>query len=76
MLFEQKGVIMETVNYGIISCIPITVLVIGILITKRLAEMLILSAVIGVILVYKQNFMSGFVEQLYGVLTNSSFDFI
>lgn len=67
---------MEAGDYGIISVIPIAVLVIGILITKRLAEMLMLSAIVGVVLVYKQNFMGGFVEQLYGVLTNQSFDFI
>lgn len=40
-------------EYGIISCIPIAVLIIGVLITKRMPEMIILSSIIGAVLVYK-----------------------
>ncbi len=40
-------------EYGIISCIPITVLIVGVLITKRMPEMIFASSLIGAILVHK-----------------------
>ncbi len=63
-------------DYGLISCIPITVLVVGALITKRIAEMMILSSVIGAIFVHKSNFFSGYIEMMYGVLSNPSYQFV
>ena len=63
-------------DYGIISCIPIAVLIIGILITKKMVEMVILSSVIGAVLVYRGDFLSGYIELLYGALSNSSYQFI
>lgn len=63
-------------DYGLISCIPITVLVVGALITKRIAEMMVISSVIGAIFVHKSNFFSGYIEMMYGVLSNPSYQFV
>lgn len=73
MLFCIGGLIMD---YGIISCIPIAVLIIGVLITKRLPEMIILASVIGAALVHKAGFFSGYVGQIYGALSNPSYQFL
>lgn len=63
-------------EYGIISCIPITVLIIGALITKRMAEMIIVSTVVAAIIIYKQSFITGYAEMLYASLANPSFQFL
>lgn len=61
---------------GIISCIPIAVLIIGLLITKRMAEMMILSSFIGAVLVFKGGFFGGWIGQMYATLANPSYDFL
>jgi tetracycline resistance efflux pump len=63
-------------DYGIISCIPIAVLIIGVLITKRMAEMIILASLIGAILVHKGDFFSGYIGMMYGALSNPSYQFL
>ncbi|MFA5635649.1 MAG: Na+/H+ antiporter NhaC family protein [Anaerovoracaceae bacterium] len=63
-------------DYGLISCIPITVLVVGALLTKRIAEMMIISSIIGAIFVHRSNFFSGYIEMMYGVLSNPSYQFV
>lgn len=63
-------------EYGIISCIPIAVLIIGVLITKRMPEMIILSSIIGAVLVYKAKFFTGYVGLIYGALANESYQFL
>lgn len=52
-------------EYGLISCIPILVLITGALITKKIGESMIVASVVGVVLVYKGNFFNGYVEQMY-----------
>ncbi len=63
-------------EYGILSCIPITVLITGALLTKRIAEMMILSSFIGAVLVYKGAFFSSYIQLMYGVLSNPSYQFV
>lgn len=63
-------------EYGIISCIPIAVLIIGVLITKKMPEMIILSSVIGAALVFKGDIFNGYVGWLYGALSNESYQFL
>lgn len=45
-------------EYGLISCIPILVLITGALITKKIGESMIVASVVGVVLVYKGNFLT------------------
>lgn len=63
-------------DYGIISCIPITVLIVGVLITKRMAEMMMLASITGAILVYKAGFFSGWIDMMYGAVSDGSFEFL
>lgn len=63
-------------EYGIISCIPIAVLIIGVLITKKMAEMVMLASLVGAILVYKADFFSGFIGMMYGAISNPSYQFL
>lgn len=63
-------------EYGIISCIPIAVLIIGVLITKKMPEMIILSSIVGAALVFKGDIFNGYVGWLYGALSNESYQFL
>ncbi len=63
-------------EYGFISCLPIIVLMVGALLTKRITEMLALSAFVGTILLYKGDFMTGFVEVLYETFSSWSLQFV
>jgi tetracycline resistance efflux pump len=63
-------------DYGILSLVPILILIIGALITKRISEMIIATSLIGAILVYKEAFFSGYITMMYDVLSNSTYQFI
>lgn len=63
-------------EYGIISCIPIAVLIIGVLITKKMPEMIIFSSIVGAALVFKTDIFNGYVGWLYGALSNESYQFL
>lgn len=63
-------------DYGFVSCIPILVLIAGALITKKIGESMIVASIVGVVLVYKGNFFNGYVDKMYSVLTNESYQFI
>ncbi|MBO5667290.1 MAG: hypothetical protein J6S45_07570, partial [Firmicutes bacterium] len=56
--------------------LPITVLMVGALKTKRLAEMMFLSSFLGAVLIYKEGFFSGYIDMLYGTLSNPSYQFV
>jgi Na+/H+ antiporter NhaC len=66
----------EVISYGFLSTVPILVLVIGVLVTKKMLEMLFLSTLLGAIIVYKTGFFSGYIELLYGTLAGESFQFL
>lgn len=61
---------------ALISCIPIAFLIIGLLITKRMAEMMIASSLLGAILVFKSGFFGGWIGMMYKVLANQSYAFL
>lgn len=63
-------------NYGIWSCIPILVLIIGGFATKRMTEMIVASSLIGSVILYKTHFFKGFVDLIYTVLSDDSFQFV
>lgn len=65
-----------TITEGIIACIPIAVLIIGALITKRMTEMIIISSIIGTLLIYKTHFLGNYIGIMYEALSNSSFQFL
>lgn len=61
---------------GIISCIPIAFLIIGLLITKRMAEMMIATSLLGAILVFKAGFFPGWIGMMYQVMADPSYCFL
>ena len=63
-------------EYGFLSCVPILVLITGALLTKKISESMIAASIVGVILVYKGDFFDGYVDTMYEVLTNDSYQFI
>lgn len=60
----------------VIAFIPITVLIIGALITKRIGEMMFVSSLLAAVFLYRENFFSGFIEMIYGTLSNPSYQFV
>ena len=63
-------------DYGFISCLPIIVLIMGALLTKRIMEMLLLATFTGVIILYKGSFLEGFVDVLYETFSSWSLQFV
>lgn len=63
-------------NDGIVSVIPIVVLIVGALITKKISEMMILASVVGAVLVYKGSFFTGYISMMYEVLSDPTYQFI
>ncbi|MBR6473790.1 MAG: hypothetical protein IKS99_08735 [Firmicutes bacterium] len=63
-------------DYGFISCLPIIVLMVGALITKRITEMLALAAFTGAIILYKGDFLTGFIDVLYETFSSWSLQFV
>ena len=62
-------------HYGIWSCVPILVLIIGVFATKRMTEMVIISSLIGSVIIYHQHFFTGFVDLIYEVLSDDTYQF-
>lgn len=63
-------------DHGFISCLPIIVLMVGAMLTKRITEMLALAAFTGAILLYKGDFLTGFVDVLYETFSSWSLQFV
>ena len=63
-------------DYGFISCLPIIVLIVGALLTKRIMEMLLLATFTGVIILSGGGFLKCFVEVLYETLSSWSLQFV
>lgn len=63
-------------EFGILSCIPIVVLLVGATVTRKMPEMLLLSSFIGAIILYGSGFFSGYIGIMYEALSNGSFQFI
>lgn len=63
-------------DYGFISCLPIIVLIVGALLTKRIMEMLLLATFTGVIILNGASFLEGFVEVLYETFSSWSLQFV
>ncbi|MBQ5955799.1 MAG: hypothetical protein IJK95_02840 [Firmicutes bacterium] len=63
-------------DYGFISCLPIIVLIVGALLTKRIMEMLLLATFTGVIILNRGSFLQGFVDVLYETFSSWSLQFV
>lgn len=62
-----------TTTYGILSLVPVCVVIVSAIITKRALEPLILGTLVGFIIIAKQNFVVAYLDSLYGELGESSY---
>lgn len=70
---ERKG---NEMDYGFLCCVPIIVLIIGAIITKKMPHMLLLASLIGAIILCGTNFFGGWVDIMYKALANGSCQYI
>ena len=63
-------------EFGIISVIPVVVMVVGSLITKRLIEMSIISSVLAGILLFQGEFLTAYTDQFYTTLAGETYSAI
>lgn len=61
---------------NLIVFIPITVLIAGALITRKIAPSMIAAAFLAAVIIYRGNFFSGFIEMIYKTLSNPSYQFV
>ena len=59
-------------TYGIVSLLPVVVVIISAVITKRAVEPLILGTLVGFIILEKQHFVVAYLDSLYGELGESA----
>ena len=56
--------------------IPLAILIIGALITRRIIEPAVISSVVSVLMEYRTGFVAGYVEKMYQVLSDPSFQLL
>ena len=61
---------------GILACLPIVVLIVGALVTKKMSEMIVVASFLAAILQFKGGFFTGYLDMLYGVLSDDTFQLI
>lgn len=62
-----------TATYGIVSLLPVAVVIVSAIITKRAVEPLIFGTLVGYIILEKQNFVVAYLDSLYGELGESAY---
>lgn len=60
-------------TYGIISLLPVVVVIVTAIISKRAVEPLILGSLVGFFILEKQNFVAAYLNSLYGELGESAY---
>lgn len=60
-------------TYGIISLLPVAVVIISAIITKRAVEPLILGTLVGYVIIAKQHFLTAYLDSLYLELGESAY---
>lgn len=65
--------VMNGADYGLLSLIPVLVVIVSAIITKRALEPLILGTLVGFIILAKENFVVVYLDSLYGELGESSY---
>lgn len=60
---------------NILVFLPIIVLVVTALLTKKMAESMIAAALLAILICYKEHFLTGIVESFYNTLADSSYQF-
>ena len=63
---RERGVSME--NYGILSLLPVAVVIVLVLLTRRTASSLVAGTVVGAVLLYGTGFPKPWLDVVYGVM--------
>ena len=63
-------------DYGILALIPILVLIIGVIITKRMLEMLIVSSALAAIIMGGKDFLSCYVDGIHNTIASETYQLI
>ncbi len=61
---------------GIISGLPIIVLIVLVMMTRRMTESMFIASLLAAILAYGPAFLTGYIEMLYAALGNESFQLL
>ena len=59
--------------HDLIVFIPITILITGALLTRKIAEPMFFASLAGAVILYGKDFFTGYVEMIYGALSNESY---
>lgn len=65
--------VMNGTDYGLLSLVPVLVVIVSAIITKRALEPLILGTLVGFVILAKENFVVAYLDSLYGELGESSY---
>ena len=65
--------VMNGADYGLLSLVPVLVVIVSAIITKRALEPLILGTLVGFVILAKENFVVAYLDSLYGELGESSY---
>lgn len=63
----------QTATYGVISLLPVLVVIVSAIITKRALEPLILGTLVGFVIIAKENFVAAYLDSLYMELGESAY---
>ena len=61
---------------GILSCLPIIVLIVLVMMTRRMTESMFIASLLAAILAYGPKFLTGYIAMLYAALGNTSFQLL
>lgn len=61
---------------GLLACLPIIVLIVGALATKKMSEMIVVASILAAILQFGTGAFTGYLDMLYGVLSDDTFQLI
>ena len=62
--------------HDILVFVPITILITGALITKKIAEPMFFASAAAAVILHGKDFFTGYVEMIYGALSNESYQFV
>ena len=61
---------------GLIACLPVLVLIVLVMITRRMVESMFVASLLAAILAYGSEFINGYIQMLYAALSNESFQLL
>ena len=63
-------------NYGLLSLVPVSVVIIGAIVTKRALEPLIVGGLVGFAILTKFGFLKAYLDALYAVIGENAYNVV